>query len=116
LKRTSGWFVPVAVVVTCIPCLLVPIVSALVAAGAFGGPLGLEGVPWVLALLSAVAAGAGMLFFRLRRHRSDRCKAQTMSELVNDFGALLFGEGGQIQREVLLAWLPEGKPEHRRRS
>ena len=55
---------PAAVVVTCLPCLLVPIVSALVAAGAFGGPLGLVGVPWVLALLSAVAAGAGMLFIR----------------------------------------------------
>lgn len=34
-----------AVRVTCIPCLLIPVAAALIAAGAFSGVLGLLGIP-----------------------------------------------------------------------
>ncbi len=73
MKRNSGWFVPVAVLITCIPCLLVPVAAALIASGALGGVLSLLGVPWLLALLSAVAAGAALFVIRLRRRRSATC-------------------------------------------
>ena len=79
MKRNSGWFVPVAVLVTCIPCLLVPVAAALIASGAVGGVLSFLGVPWVPALLSAVAAGAALLVIRLRRRRSASCDSLRVS-------------------------------------
>ncbi len=68
-----SWFVPLAVVVTCIPCLLIPLAAALIAAGAFGGILGLLGVPWVLALIVAVPISLGLLVLRRRRGASACC-------------------------------------------
>ena len=73
MKRKSNWFLPVAVAATCAPCLLIPAASTLIAAGAFGGVLGFLGVPWVLALIVAVPAGAALLFLRLKRRRAAAC-------------------------------------------
>lgn len=58
----SGWFLPIALLVTCIPCLLAPLVAAPIApiaAGASGGALGLLGLPWVLAMVIAAALARG---------------------------------------------------------
>lgn len=67
MNRKSGWFLPLVVLVTCAPCLLVPIVAALFAAGAFGGALEFLGVPWVIALILAVLVGATLLSLHMRR-------------------------------------------------
>lgn len=67
MKRSS-LFWPLAVLVTCIPCLLIPLAAALIAAGAFSGALGLLGIPWVLAIVAAVPAAAALIVLRLRRH------------------------------------------------
>ena len=67
MSRKAAWFVPVAVAVTCIPCLLIPLAATLIAAGAFGGLLGFLGVPWVLAVIAAVPLGATLLYLRVRR-------------------------------------------------
>ena len=64
MSRKAAWFVPVAVAVTCIPCLLIPLAATLIAAGAFGGLLGFLGVPWVLAGIASVSLG---LYLRIRR-------------------------------------------------
>ncbi|MCL4239789.1 MAG: hypothetical protein KJ048_00405 [Dehalococcoidia bacterium] len=68
-----SWFVPLAVVVTCIPCLLIPLAAALIAAGAFSGVLGLLGMPWVLAIVAAVPVAAALIVLRLRRHATSCC-------------------------------------------
>ena len=75
MSRKAAWFVPVAVVVTCIPCLLIPLATVLIAAGAFGGLLGFLGVPWVLAGIASVPLGATLLYLRIRR-RGVACPAQ----------------------------------------
>ena len=75
MSRNAAWFVPVAVAVTCIPCLLIPLAATLIAAGAFGGLLGFLGVPWVLAVIAAVPLGATLLYLRIRR-RGVACPAQ----------------------------------------
>ena len=67
MSRKAAWFVPVAVVVTCIPCLLIPLAATLIAAGAFGGLLGFLGVPWVSAVIVATPVGAALLYLRIRR-------------------------------------------------
>ena len=67
MSRKAAWFLPVAVVVTCIPCLLIPLAATLIAAGAFGGLLGFLGVPWVLAVIVATPVGAALLYLRIRR-------------------------------------------------
>lgn len=58
-------FVPLAVAVTCIPCLLIPLAAALIAAGAFSGVFGLLGIPWVLAIVAAVPVAAALRVLRL---------------------------------------------------
>ena len=63
----KAWLLPIGVVITCIPCLLIPVTAALIAGGAFGGALGLLGVPWVLAAVLAVPIVAALLAFRLHR-------------------------------------------------
>ena len=67
MNRKAAWFVPVAVVVACIPCLLIPLAGVLIAAGAFGGVPGLLGVPWVSAVIVATPVGAALLYLRIRR-------------------------------------------------
>ena len=67
MNRKAAWFVPVAVVVACIPCLLIPLAGVLIAAGAFGGVLGFLGVPWVSAVIVATPVGAALLYLRVRR-------------------------------------------------
>jgi hypothetical protein len=57
MNRSS--FVPLAVAATCIPCLLIPLAAALIAAGAFSGVFGLLGIPWVLAIRSGRPGGRG---------------------------------------------------------
>ncbi len=79
MKRNAGWSLPVAVLVTCIPCLLLPVAAALIASGAVGGVLSFLGVPWLLALLVAVPPGAALLVFRLRRRLSAACGAPLLS-------------------------------------
>lgn len=66
MNPRSAWFLPLAVVVACIPCLLIPIFAALIAAGALGGALGFLGVPWVLALAFSIPLGGALLYLRLR--------------------------------------------------
>jgi uncharacterized membrane protein len=66
-KRSSAWFVPLAIAVTCIPCLLIPLTAALIAGGALGGLLGFLGVPWVLALVVAVPLVAAFVYLQVRR-------------------------------------------------
>lgn len=66
MKRSS-LFLPLAVLVTCIPCLLIPLAAALIAAGAFSGALGLLGIPWVLAIVAAVPLAGALITLRLRR-------------------------------------------------
>ncbi len=66
MNPRSAWFLPLAVVVACIPCLLIPIVAALIAAETFGGVLGFLGVPWVVALVLAVPLAGTLLHFRFR--------------------------------------------------
>ena len=75
MSRKAAWFVPVAVVVTCIPCLLIPLAATLIAAGAFGRLLGFLGVPWVLAGIASVSLGATLLYLRIRR-RGVACPTQ----------------------------------------
>lgn len=67
MHRNSPWFLPVAIAAACIPCLLIPVVAALLAGGVLGGALGFLGVPWVVALLSALVAGGALVYLRLRR-------------------------------------------------
>ena len=67
MNRRSAWFLPVAVVATCIPCLLIPVAAALIAAGAFGGALGFLGVPWVVALILAVPLAAAVVYLRFHK-------------------------------------------------
>lgn len=75
MNRNAAWFVPVAVVVACIPCLLIPLAAVLIAAGAFGGVLGFLGVPWVSAVIVATPVGAALLYLRVRR-RGVACPTQ----------------------------------------
>ena len=67
------WLVPIGVVITCVPCILVPVAVTLIAAGAFGGILGVLGVPWVLAVIIAVPVTTTLLILRLRRRRAAAC-------------------------------------------
>ncbi len=67
MSKRSGWFLPLALVAACLPCVLIPIVASLIAAGAFGGLLGFLGVPWALALWVAVPLGFTLII--VRRHR-----------------------------------------------
>lgn len=68
MSMNRSWFVPLAVAVTCIPCLLIPLAAAAIAAGAFSGVLGLLGVPWVLAIVAAVPVAAALIVLSMRRH------------------------------------------------
>jgi hypothetical protein len=47
------------------------VTAALIAGGAFGGTLGFLGVPWVLALLTAILVSGALLALRLRRRAVD---------------------------------------------
>ncbi len=62
----SPFFVTLAVLVACSPCLPIPLAAALIAAGAFSGALGLLGLPWVLAAAAAVPIVAALIVVRLR--------------------------------------------------
>ncbi len=68
-----GWFVPLAIAVTCIPCLLLPLAAVLIASGAAGTMLAFLGVPWILALIIAVPIGLALLFLRRRRRAAACC-------------------------------------------
>lgn len=70
---SRSWFVPLAVAVTCIPCLLILLAGAGIAAGAFSGALGLLGVPWALAIAAAVPVAAAISVLRLRRQAVSCC-------------------------------------------
>lgn len=77
-----------AVLVTCIPCLLIPLAAALIAAGAFSGALGLLGIPWALALIVAVPASLALVVLRIRRRAQACCgvdvdRAQTSGRLTS---------------------------------
>lgn len=72
--NSSRWFLPIAVLVTCVPCLLIPIAAALIAAGAFGGALGLLGVPWVLAVVIAAPLAVALVAVRARRRGAPHCE------------------------------------------
>jgi hypothetical protein len=65
--ETSPRFLALSVLVTCIPCLLIPFAAALIAAGAFSGVLGLLGLPWVLAFLAGVPMAGTLVVLHLRR-------------------------------------------------
>ncbi|MGE0600608.1 MAG: hypothetical protein AB7J35_05435 [Dehalococcoidia bacterium] len=67
----SPVFLPLAVFVTCIPCLLIPLAAALMAAGAFSGVLGLLGIPWVLAIVAAVPMAVALIALHSRRHGAE---------------------------------------------
>ncbi len=73
MKTKSAWLLPIAVAVTCIPCLLIPATPALIAGGAFGGLLGFLGVPWVLAVIIAVPMATIVLILRLKRRQAAAC-------------------------------------------
>jgi len=70
----SPFVLPLAVLVTCIPCLLIPLAAALIAAGAFSGALGLLGIPWVLAMVAGVPVAGALVALRLRRRGSQSCE------------------------------------------
>lgn len=72
---SKSWFVPAAVLVTCLPCLLIPVTAALIAGGAFGGILGFLGVPWLLALIGAVLISLAAAVLRIRR-RPPACEIE----------------------------------------
>ena len=68
------WLLPVAVLVACVPCLLIPLAAALIAAGAFSGLLGMLGVPWVLAAVVGVALALALVVLRVRRRGAAYCE------------------------------------------
>lgn len=73
---SKSWFVPAAVLVTCLPCLLIPVTAALIAGGAFGGILGFLGVPWVLALIVAVLISLAAAVLRIWRRPPAFCEIE----------------------------------------
>ena len=88
MSRNASWFVPLAVVAACVPCLLLPVTASLIAAGALGGVLGVLGVPWVLAPILAIAIGAALLVVRLRHRAPHGCEiADTTAGLASAAGA-----------------------------
>ncbi|GAB4331999.1 MAG: hypothetical protein Kow0010_17690 [Dehalococcoidia bacterium] len=68
------WFLPLAVVAACLPCLVVLVGPLLVAGGLLGGLLGLLGIPWVLAVVIAVAIALTLAALRIRHRRSTACE------------------------------------------
>lgn len=72
---SKSWSVPAAVLVTCVPCLLIPVTAGLIAGGAFSGALGLLGVPWILALALAVPMSLAVALLRMLR-RSSACEME----------------------------------------
>jgi hypothetical protein len=73
LESKRFWLVPIGVIITCVPCILIPVAAALIAAGTFGSLLGILGVPWVLAVIIAAPVATTLLLFRLRRRRAAPC-------------------------------------------
>jgi hypothetical protein len=67
--------------VACVPCLLIPLTAALIAAGAFSGVLGLLGIPWVLALVAAIPVATALIVLRLRKS-SPSCQLPSKSGIA----------------------------------
>lgn len=67
---SRAWLLPLGVIVACIPCFLIPVTASLIAGGAFGGALGLLGVPWVLALVIAAPLVLAVAVMSVRRRVS----------------------------------------------